>query len=82
MRSLRPGRPRCFPRGLEMGLGDADVPGMRAVRALRMGLREVAGKLLGDRRWRALALPVTPEEDPDYWERVRRALRALPPALI
>jgi hypothetical protein len=43
-----------------------------AVRDLRMGLRDVATKLLCDRRWRSLALPVAPQEDPEYWERVRR----------
>ena len=46
---------------------DADVA---AVRDLRMGLRDVATKLLCDRRWRSLALPVMPQEDPEYWERV------------
>lgn len=46
---------------------EADVA---AVRQLRMTLREVATKLLCDRRWRSLAAPVFPEEDPEYWERV------------
>ena len=46
---------------------EADVA---AVRQLRMTLREIAMKLLCDRRWRVLAAPVSPEEDPDYWERV------------
>jgi hypothetical protein len=45
-----------------------------ALRQLRMALREAATKLLGDRRWRSLAMPVSPEEDPEYWERVRRSL--------
>ncbi len=47
---------------------EADVA---AVRQLRMTLRDVATKLLCDRRWRALAAPVSPEDDPIYWERVR-----------
>ena len=46
---------------------EADVA---AVRQLRMTLREIAMKLLCDRRWRVLAAPVSPEEDPNYWERV------------
>ena len=41
-----------------------------AVRELRMALRDVATRLLCDRRWRSLALPVAPQEDPEYWERV------------
>ena len=41
-----------------------------AVRELRMGLRDVATRLLCDRRWRSLALPVAPQDDPEYWERV------------
>lgn len=49
------------------GRYDADVA---AVRDLRMGLRDVTTKLLCDRRWRSLALPVMPQEDPEYWERV------------
>ena len=53
---------------------EADVA---AVRDLRMGLRDVATKLLCDRRWRSLALPVTPQEDPEYWERVRRGPLAM-----
>ena len=56
------------------GRYDADVA---AVRDLRMGLRDVATKLLCDRRWRSLALPVTPQEDPEYWERVRRSPLAM-----
>ena len=47
---------------------EADVA---AVRELRMCLRDVATRLLTDRRWRSLALPVTPQEDPEYWQRVR-----------
>lgn len=46
---------------------EADVA---AVRQLRMTLRDVATKLLCDRRWRALAAPVSPEDDPTYWQRV------------
>ena len=45
--------------------------GVAAVRELRMCLRDVATRLLTDRRWRSLALPVTPQEDPEYWQRVR-----------
>ena len=41
-----------------------------AVRELRMALRDVATRLLCDRRWRSLALPVAPQDDPEYWERV------------
>ncbi|CAL5230062.1 g13513 [Coccomyxa viridis] len=46
---------------------EADVA---TVRELRMCLRDVATRLLTDRRWRTLALPVTPQEDPEYWQRV------------
>ncbi|CAL8469143.1 g8684 [Coccomyxa elongata] len=46
---------------------EADVA---AVRQLRMTLRDVATKLLCDRRWRSLAAPVSPEDDPTYWERM------------
>ncbi len=46
---------------------EADVA---AVRELRMCLRDVATRLLTDRRWRSLALPVTPQEDAEYWQRV------------
>lgn len=49
---------------------DADVA---AIRQLRMALREVATKLLNDRRWRSLAMPVSPEDCPEYWERVRNS---------
>ena len=47
---------------------DADVA---LVRELRMGLREVTTRLLTERRWRAFAEPVTPDDDPEYWHRVR-----------
>ena len=50
---------------------EADVA---TVRELRMCLRDVSTKLLSDRRWRSLALPVTPQDDPEYWERVRLPL--------
>lgn len=53
---------------------EADVA---AARELRMGLRDVATRLLADRRWRCLALPVTPQEDPEYWERVRLSFTGL-----
>ena len=36
-----------------------------SVRQLRMALRGVVVKLLGDRRWAACAMPVDPEEDPE-----------------
>ena len=36
-----------------------------------MCLRDIATRLLTDRRWRSLALPVTPQEDPEYWQRVQ-----------
>uniref|UniRef100_A0A7S3R8I7 Bromo domain-containing protein n=1 Tax=Dunaliella tertiolecta TaxID=3047 RepID=A0A7S3R8I7_DUNTE len=42
-----------------------------ALRGLRMGLRDVTLRLLGDRRWRDFAAPVDPEEDPEYWQTVR-----------
>lgn len=42
-----------------------------SVRQLRMALRGVAMKLLGDRRWAACAMPVDPEENPDFYARVR-----------
>jgi hypothetical protein len=47
---------------------EADVA---VLRDLRMGLRDVTTKLLMERRWRAFAEPVTPEDDPEYWHRVR-----------
>lgn len=52
----------------ERAARQADVA---ALRALRMGLRDVTTRLLCDRRWRAFAEPVTPEEDPEYLELVR-----------
>lgn len=51
-----------------IGAYEADV---RLVRELRMGLREITTRLLTDRRWRAFAEPVTPDDDPEYWHRVR-----------
>ena len=42
-----------------------------AVRQLRMALRGICMKLLGDRRWATCALPVDPDENPDFYERVR-----------
>ena len=44
-----------------------------ALRALRMVLRDVTTRLLCSRKWEAFAEPVLPEEDPEYWERVREA---------
>ena len=41
-----------------------------ALRALRMGLREIATKLLCTRQWKAFWLPVDPEDDPDYYSQV------------
>ena len=41
-----------------------------AVRALRMALRSITMKLLGDRRWSACAMPVDPDDNPDFYERV------------
>ena len=40
------------------------------LRALRMGLREIATKLLCTRQWKAFWLPVDPEDDPDYYSQV------------
>lgn len=51
----------------ERAARQADVA---ALRALRMGLRDVTTRLLCDRRWRAFAEPVTPEEDPEYLQLV------------
>ena len=48
-----------------------------AVRELRMALRDVATRLLCDRRWRSLALPVAPQDDPEYWERVSLNLHSI-----
>ena len=48
-----------------------------AVRQLRMTLRGVAMKLLGDRRWAACALPVDPEENPEFYARVRASAGTL-----
>lgn len=42
------------------------------LRTLRMALREVVTRLLGDRRWRSFQEPPAPEEDPEFWERVSR----------
>ena len=47
---------------------EADVA---ILRELRMALRDVTTKLLVERRWRAFAEPVTPEDDPEFWHRVR-----------
>ena len=47
---------------------EADVA---VLRELRMALRDVTTKLLLERRWRAFAEPVTPEDDPEFWHRVR-----------
>ena len=47
---------------------EADVA---VLRELRMALRDVTTKLLIERRWRAFAEPVTPEDDPEFWHRVR-----------
>ena len=58
---------------------EADVA---AVRELRMCLRDVATRLLTDRRWRSLALPVTPQEDPEYWQRVRLRTPSLQMGLV
>ena len=48
----------------------SDITIVQAMRGLRMGLREVTTRLLVDRRWRAFAEPVTPEEDPEYLDLV------------
>ncbi|KAK9811900.1 hypothetical protein WJX72_012131 [[Myrmecia] bisecta] len=40
------------------------------LRTLRMALRDVATRMLCDRRWRSFAEPVSPDEDPEYWEKV------------
>ena len=43
-----------------------------AVRQLRMLLRDITSAMLCTRRWQAFAEPVHPEEDPEYWQRVRQ----------
>lgn len=42
------------------------------LRALRVALRAVTLALLGDRRWKMFAAPVSPDEDPEYWQLVGR----------
>lgn len=54
---------------------EADVA---VLRELRMALRDVTTKLLIERRWRAFAEPVTPEDDPEFWHRVRRCTHVAP----
>lgn len=41
-----------------------------ALRALRMALRDVLLRMLGSRKWEAYAEPVSPDEDPHYWNTV------------
>ena len=40
------------------------------MRALRMALRSITMKLLGDHRWPACTMPVDPDDNPDFYERV------------
>ena len=51
------------------------------VRALRMALRSITMKLLGNRRWSACALPVDPDDNPDFYERVGHLPRPQQPLL-
>ena len=39
-----------------------------------MALRSITMKLLGDRRWSACAMPVDPDDNPDFYERVSQPL--------
>ena len=61
-------RMRLAAEAASVAAYEADVA---VLRDLRMGLRDVTTKLLMERRWRAFAEPVTPEDDPEYWHRVR-----------
>ena len=70
-------RIRLVAEAASMAAYEADVA---VLRDLRMGLRDVTTKLLMERRWRAFAEPVTPEDDPEYWHRVRY-LAALKPGV-
>ena len=41
-----------------------------------MALRSITMKLLGDRRWSACAMPVDPDDNPDFYERVSQLLQS------
>lgn len=49
-----------------------------ALRSLRMALREILLRLLSSRKWEAFAEPVSPDEDPHYWETVSVVDLSLP----
>lgn len=42
-----------------------------ALRSLRMGLRDIATRLLCSRQWKDFWEPIDPEDDPEYYARVR-----------
>ncbi|GAB4822033.1 hypothetical protein N2152v2_009079 [Parachlorella kessleri] len=45
-----------------------------AMRALRMALRDILLRMLSSRKWDAFAEPVSPDEDPHYWDTVSQPM--------